>query len=104
MEVYGKGRSWLMKKDRRYAKIQFAAPLLLLAAFVAAWFYPFNPWLAAPFAAYLAITVLVSAYACLAHAKPHYLLHVLAIYIVTHLAYGIGQVHGLFAPRGSDIR
>lgn len=103
MEVYGKGRSWLMKKDRRYVKVQFAAPLLLLASLVAAFFYPVSAWLAVPFAAYLATTALVSVHACLVHRKPHYLMHVFAIYVVTHLAYGIGQVHGFFAPRGSDI-
>lgn len=103
IEVYGKGRTWLMKKDRRFVKIQFAAPPLLLASFLAIFFYPLCPWLAAPYAAYLAMTALVSVYACLVHRKPHYLLHVFGIYVVTHLAYGVGQLHGLFAARGSDI-
>jgi cellulose synthase/poly-beta-1,6-N-acetylglucosamine synthase-like glycosyltransferase len=104
MEVYGKGRSWLMKKDRRYIKLQLAAPLLTLLSLLAACFFPISVWLAAPFAAYLAMTALVSLYACLVAHKPHYVFHVFVIYIVTHIAYAVGQIHGLMSPRGSDIR
>ncbi len=104
MEVYGKGRSWLMKKDRRYVRPQFAAPLLLLAAFLCVPFAALWPWTAAPFALYLTLTALVSLYACLANGKPHYLPLVFFIYVITHLAYGVGQLHGFLAARGSDIR
>ncbi len=104
MEVYGKGRSWLIKKDRRHAKPQFAAPLLLLGAFALSFFASICVWAAVPWSIYLGMTLLVSLYACLKHGKPHYLPIVFVIYVVTHLAYGVGQIHGLFVPRGSDIK
>ncbi len=104
MEVYGKGRSWLMKKDRRHVKPQFAAPLLLLGAFALSFFASICVWAAVPWSIYLGMTLLVSLYACIKHGKPHYLPIVFVIYVVTHLAYGLGQIHGFIAPRGSDIK
>lgn len=107
MEVYGKGRTWLMRKDPSHVKPQFAAPILLLTACLMAlvsWMLPspFSLLFAAPLLLYVFLTLLVSIYACFTHGKPHYVPMVFVIYAVTHLSYGVGQVHGLFAARGSD--
>lgn len=104
MEVYGKGRTWLMKKDRRHIKPQFAAPVLLLGAFLILFAAPFAWWLALPAGIYLFLTFLVSIYACLSQRRPHYIAIVFLIYTVTHLSYGVGQIHGLFSARGSDVK
>lgn len=101
MEVYGKGRSWLMKKDRRFIKPHYLAPAGLLLAAAAA---PLCPRLLALPALHLALSALVAAYAGLRAGKPRLIPLVLAIYLATHYAYGAGQLHGLLAPRGSDIR
>jgi succinoglycan biosynthesis protein ExoA len=112
IEVYGKGRTWLMKKDPSHIKPQFAAPLLLLIAFVFAILAPFcfalglPKWavaaLALPFATYCSLNLLMSTFACISSGKPQYLPAVFVVYLVTHLSYGVGQIHGLFASRGSD--
>ena len=109
MEVYGKGRTWLMRKDPSHIKPQFAAPILLLTACVMAVVSlvlpsPLNLLFAAPLSLYVFLTLLVSIYACFTHGKPHYVPMVFLIYAVTHLSYGVGQVHGAFAARGSDTK
>lgn len=102
MEVYGKGRTWLMRKDPSHIKPQFAAPILLLTAFVLALCALFFWWLAIPLAMYLILTFLVSLYACFSNGKPQFFPIVFLVYMVTHISYGVGQIHGLFAKRGSD--
>lgn len=110
IEVYGKGRSWLMKKDPSHIKIQFAAPIMLLCGFILAVAcpfvmllgVPFASWLAIPFAIYCTLTFLVSIFACVSHGKIQYVPYVFIVYFVTHLSYGVGQVHGMIAKRGSD--
>lgn len=114
IEVYGKGRTWLMKKDRSHIKPQFAAPVLLLIAFVMALLSPlswalslpqwFTFFLVVPFATYVVLTLLMSMFACFSNGKPQYIPAVFVIYTVTHLSYGVGQIHGLFAKRGSDTK
>ncbi len=111
MEVYGKGRTWLMKKDPSHIKPQFAAPILLLMACLLALLSPlclamgapawFCALIALPFLTYCALTFLVSLYACFSNGKPHYIPAVFFVYAVTHLSYGVGQIHGLFARRGT---
>lgn len=114
MEVYGKGRTWLMKKDPSHIKPQFAAPILLLIAFVLAllsalclvlnapsWFCLL---LGLPFITYCVLTLLVSIYACASNKKLLYVPAVFLVYAATHLSYGVGQIHGLFARRGSDAK
>lgn len=112
MEVYGKGRSWLMKKDPCHIKPKFAAPILLLIAclLMVASLFCFQTtvswWicclLAFPFLTYCTLTLLMSFYACFSNGKPHYLPAVFFVYAITHLSYGAGQIHGLFTRRGSD--
>ena len=112
MEVYGKGRTWLMKKDPSHIKPQFAAPILLLTAFVLALVSPlclvaglpqwFAFLLALPLTTYCVLTMIMSIYACVTNGKPHYVPAVFVVYAITHLSYGVGQIHGLFASRGSD--
>jgi glycosyltransferase involved in cell wall biosynthesis len=109
MEVYGKGRTWLMRKDPSHIKPQFAAPILLLTACAMALISPFLPspinfLFAAPLSTYVVLTLIVSLYACFTHGKPHYVPMVFVIYAVTHLSYGVGQIHGAIARRGSDTR
>jgi len=102
IEVYGKGRSWLMKKDPSHIKVQFAAPLLLLTAFILALASPWIWWLGIPLATYCVLTFFVSILACVPRGKPQYIPYVFLVYAVTHLSYGVGQVHGIIAKRGSD--
>lgn len=103
MEVYGKGRSWLMKKDIRFAKPHHLAPAALVLATAAAPLCPQLPLAWAP-ALYAALTALASVYAGLKARRPGLIPLVFVVYAVTHYAYGLGQIHGLIAPRGSDIR
>ncbi|MDZ4833667.1 MAG: glycosyltransferase [Candidatus Melainabacteria bacterium] len=112
IEVYGKGRTWLMKKDRTHIKPQFAAPLLLLLACLMALVVPmlcvlelpewFCVLLLAPLSTYVVLTLLMSIYACVSNGKPQYIPEVFIVYTVTHLSYGVGQIHGFLAKRGSD--
>jgi glycosyltransferase involved in cell wall biosynthesis len=101
MEVYGKGRTWLMRKDGRYIKPLHLAPLILLYFTLTAPFIPSAIWVPV---AYIIGTALASTWAGLKNRKPHYIPLVFLIYALTHYAYGIGQLHGFFSARGSDIR
>lgn len=102
MEVYGKGRSWLMKKDPRFRRPLHFAPVALLAGTVLGVLFPLS-FLGAIPRLYLAATAAVSAYACWKARRGDLFPHVFAIYVLTHYAYGVGQVHGFLTERGSDI-
>lgn len=102
IEVYGKGRSWLMKKDSSHIKLQFAAPIILLGGAILALGSPLVWWLGVPFAMYCVLTFLVSILACIKPRKLHYVPYVFFVYLITHLSYGVGQIHGLLSARGSD--
>ena len=100
MEVYGKGRVWLIKKDARNFQALHLAPIALTLATLAA---PFVPFLYMAPALYLALTAAASAHACVLARKPRLLPAVFLVYVLTHYAYGVGQLHGFLAARGSDV-
>jgi glycosyltransferase involved in cell wall biosynthesis len=104
IEVYGKGRSWLMRKDARHVKPVFFAPMALLACFAAAPLAAWSWWLAMPAGAYLAVTATIALLVCITRRRTAYVPAVFAIYVLTHLAYAVGQLHGMIVPRGSDTR
>ena len=99
--VYGKGRIWLMKKDRRFFHPLRIAPLGLLAATL---LFPLTrlPLYLLP-ALYLVLTAIASVQACLKERRPGFIIDVFVFFIVTHYAYGIGEVVGLLQPRGCDV-
>jgi len=100
IEVYGKGRIWLIKKDARFFHPLHLAPLgLVLTTLVSV----FVPYLHAVPALYLALSAMASVHACFRARKPLLVPAVFFVYVLTHFAYGIGQVHGLLSRRGSDI-
>lgn len=100
---YGKGRTWLMKRDSRFIKPHVLAPIGLLTVTAAAFFPTGLPLFVLPLC-YLFLTALVAIYACLKARKPGFVPLVFAIYVMTHYAYGVGQLRGLLTRRGSGLR
>ena len=100
--TYGKGRSWLMKKNKKYFKFKLLAPIFLVFSAISSTFFKTNLLFAAPFVTYLTLTTLITIMSSFSHKKPQYIFHIFLIYLITHLAYGIGQIYGFFAKRGSD--
>jgi GT2 family glycosyltransferase len=99
MLVYGKGRSWLMKKDRRFFRVMNIAPVGLLLCALASPLVTFAPLYWIP-VAHAALTALVSVGACAKARRLDLLGTVFAIYLVTHYSYGVGEVVGLLETRG----
>lgn len=100
MRIYGKGRSWLMKKDRRFFKVMNMVPIGLLLCAVASPLVTFAPLYLIPLL-HAALTALVSVGACAKAKRMDLVLTVFNIYLVTHYSYGIGEVEGLIESRGS---
>ncbi len=99
MMVYGKGRSWLMKKDRRFFRVMNMAPVGLLLCAAASPFVSFVPLYLIP-VVHAALTACVSLGACAKAGRMDLILTVFNIYLVTHYSYGLGEVIGLIEPRG----
>lgn len=97
MVVYGKGRSWLMKKDRRFFKPMNLAPLGLIACVVIPLFWPFV-------VLHALLTALAAAWACSNTGRWDLLPDVFLVYLATHYSYGVGEVVGLVQPRGFDVK
>ena len=98
MQVYGKGRMWLLKKHPDKLKIILLMPALLVAllplGIFGLWFPAlFLPWLYFPF------ILAVSFLECLKRKKIFYFLDLFLLYVGTHLAYGLGEWQGLFKKR-----
>jgi hypothetical protein len=100
MMVYGKGRSWLMKKDRRFFRVMNLVPVGLLLCALASPFVSFAPLYLIP-VVHAAMTAFVSLGACAKARRMDLVLTVFCIYLVTHYSYGIGEVIGLIEPRGN---
>jgi len=93
MFLYGKGRMWLMRRHPREIESLLLLPMVLTAAFALAPLF----WL--PVAAYLLI---MFGYSLILSAKQHQLrlcLHVSALFVGTHLCYGLGEWYGLIRQR-----
>lgn len=99
MMVYGKGRSWLMKKDRRFFRVMNMAPVGLLLCAVASPFVTVAPLYLIP-VVHAVMTACVSLGACAKARRMDLLATVFGIYLVTHYSYGLGEVIGLIEPRG----
>lgn len=99
MEVYGKGRTWMILKHPACFRWRYLAPVLLLVAALAAPWGLRRPLLAAPFGFYLTLTAAISLAASLSARRPEMAPLVFITYLLTHLSYGIGLIHGLLPRR-----
>ena len=98
MFVYGKGRTWLLKKHPDRIKVVLLMPALLVGllptSLLGFWFPQFLlPLLYFPF------MLLISLAECLKRNKALYVFDLFCIYVGTHLAYGLGEWHGVFNKR-----
>lgn len=98
MILYGKGRSWLVQKDRRSFKFIFLVPVGLLLCTIAAPFISFAPLFLVP-GVYFFLTILMSVAACFKARRLDLVFAVFWIYVVTHYSYGIGEMLGLFTSQ-----
>lgn len=103
MAIYGKGRSWLMKKDRRFIRPLVLVPIGLVLVTAISIFPQSFPLGVLP-ALYFAMTLAASIHACLRARRPALVPMVFFIYIMTHYSYGFGQLQGLVTRRGSGVR
>ncbi len=95
MFVYGKGRTWLMRKHPARIKI----PLLLPAALTAmhlVWMV-YRPALV--FLFYYPMVLLYSFFQGQKAGRPELFLQLFGLYVGSHLCYGCGQWYGLFKRR-----
>ncbi len=104
MKLYGKSTMLLVFKNRRFMKVKYLAPFVVLLSALLSLFNSINHLLALPFIIYLLVTILISFYACFIKKKPKYLLFVFLIYLTTHISYGVGQIHALIVTLSSKIR
>lgn len=88
MFVYGKGRMWFLKKYPQKIDLIFLLPIVLV--------------LTTPFSLpiYLPIIFLYSAWVTIRAKRIGLLPQVFSLYIATHLAYGLGEIYGIFKRRG----
>ncbi|MFH1386994.1 MAG: glycosyltransferase [bacterium] len=99
MVAYGRGRIWLMKKDKRFFSIMNLVPLALLLCTIMAPFVTIIPLYVIPLV-YVILTALVSLFACARAKRLDLVLLVFAIYIITHYSYAIGELEGVIRTRG----
>ena len=104
MKLYGKATMLLVFKNRRFMKVRYLAPIIVLLSAFFSLFSSKNALLALPFITYFFITLLISFYACFIKKKPKYLIFVFLIYLTTHISYGVGQIHALIVTLSSKIK
>lgn len=102
MFAYGKGRAKLIKRHGLWQNLPYLAPLFFIAVMAVSLVCAFaDKRFCIPLAAYLAGLIIISIYECVRAAKPGLILKVFMVYLVTHFAFSLGEVRGIFLKERS---
>ena len=95
---YGKGRARLLKRYPGMWQLNFTLPILFILAMVSVIFSPANKIFLLPLL-YFLIIMLFSFSVCFKRRNLSIVFYVMAVYVVQHFGYAIGEVYGLLNPR-----
>jgi GT2 family glycosyltransferase len=98
MYVYGKGRMWLMRKHPDKVELALLAPMFLILSMFFVLFSFLTPICAAPIL-YFPVIFFTSVIESIKCNKLHFVLHLFALYVGTHFAYGLGELGGFLKNR-----
>jgi len=101
MFTYGKGRVWVIKKHFNHLKFMYLVPIVFVLALGISPLGFFNPYFALGLW-YFPIITIISLLETIKVKKIKIFPYVLTIYIITHIAYGVGEIYGLFSHRGNQ--
>ncbi|NLP10168.1 glycosyltransferase [bacterium] len=93
MFVYGKGRMWLMRRHPHEIDRVLLLPMGLVGSIPAAWWFPLLPTV------YGISMACYSLWIAVRHRQPVLTLPLCALFIGTHVCYGMGQWYGLVRNR-----
>ncbi|MCP4151501.1 MAG: glycosyltransferase [bacterium] len=95
---YGKGRARLLKRYPGMWKPAYLLPLLFLLGMTTSVLSPIS-WLFALPLLYFPAIILFSIFHTLKKKKPGHIFSVMAIYVIQHFGYALGEAYGLINPK-----
>lgn len=95
---YGRGRARLLKRYPDMWQLSFVLPILFILAMFSLVLLPSNKIFFLPLSYFLVIMVF-SFLICLKKRNLSIVFYVIAVYVVQHFGYAIGEVYGLLNPR-----
>ena len=98
MFIYGKGRMWLLRKHPQMVHPVFIIPIGLVLALPLTLLSLWKLFFILPLI-YFPLVLCASIWACWRQKRPDMVLRVFALYLGTHIAYGIGEIYGLIKNR-----
>lgn len=103
---YGQGRTQLLRKHPGKFSLLYAVPASICALYVLALAAPLLGFRSVlPLCAYFAGMAVYAAIHCLRRKRPGLIPYALALYLLTHASYGLGQIWGLWrTPTQSRLR
>ena len=87
MRAYGRGRTWLLRRHPNIFSATFLVPPLTIPGI----------------AIYLPFIAIYSAWTAVRARRPNLLPRLFLLFVATHLAYGLGQVEGLFVRGDNEL-